>query len=76
MLLLLLQVAREGPAQLLRPAPTHLPCQAEYLTVAHAIHLRRVLASILGRPVMLRDCLHLFGPVIVGHNCGQRSWRG
>jgi hypothetical protein len=41
--------------QLLRPAPTHLPCQAEYLTVARAVYLGRVLASIPGRRVMLCD---------------------
>ena len=54
-LLQLLQGAGKARRQLLRPAPTHLPCQAEYLTVARAIYLRRVLASIPGRRVMLCD---------------------
>ena len=45
------------------------------LTVARAIYRGRV-AQYSGRPVMLRDCLRLFGPEIVRHNCGQRSWRG
>jgi hypothetical protein len=45
------------------------------LTVARAIYRGRV-AQYSGRPIMLRDCLRLFGPEIVRHNCGQRSWRG